>query len=365
MAQMISRRRLLALLALWLGGLLLPLSLAQADAVCGPWLRVVGKEHGAGWSAPICAPEAEGDGGGSGFTPATASHYLEYVLHPDSTAIWIATGYPSRQAAHEAAFKGCTAALGAGCYGAVGTSGDVFIGFAEDAQGNTAIGGGNSKAEAEASALAACRQGEPLIAGSCRFVDGVRNTSSPRHVFPAGLPLRVFAAVAVLKDAPKPGEKWAGTAWLATGITHGGYPIAPANPATPAGAAPQGGIEAAQAAAIARCAEATGLPCVISNVAYSTDYGLIARYASAKNTLYVGVPSPEAAHELEQQLASDGLGLSLAETFAARPERVLVIEDKAAAAPPPKQAAPKAPPKKPPQRRPQSSSKRTMSSSPK
>ncbi|MDR2839170.1 MAG: DUF4189 domain-containing protein [Azonexus sp.] len=334
-------------------------SLAHADAVCGPWLRVTGQESGPGWSAPICTPEDDSKTSG-----ATPGHYIEYVLHPDTTAIWIAAGYPGGEAAHEAAFKACTEALGEGCYGAVGVSGDVFLGFAQDAQGNTAIGGGHSKAQAEASALAACHQGEPLIAGSCRFIDGVRNTASPRNVFPVGLPLRVFAAVAVPKDAPQPGAKWAGTAWLATGIQHGDYKIVPARSEASANAAqppvPQGGIEAAQAAALARCAKETGAPCAISNVAYSTGDGLIARYASEKNTLYVGVPSPEAARELEQQFASDGLGLSLTDTFAARPQRVEVIKSQRAA----ESAPSKAPPKKPPQRRPQASSKRTMSSSP-
>lgn len=164
--------------------------------------------------------------------------YMAVILHPDTTALWITTGYPSDASAKQAAMDACTKAMGEGCSVGEAWSNLATVVVVEDVAGNLYGHGDTDPDAARQRTMLECQQ----YSTGCQVSRVIVNAGFGKaDQFPTQIPARrLFASVARPKGTPP--EKWDDAAWLASG---------------------QSGYKAAEDAALTQCEHDTGMACQI------------------------------------------------------------------------------------------------------
>lgn len=144
------------------------------------------------------------------------------AFHWDASAVWGTAGHPTRETAEQRVMDACNAAMGGGCVGGEGWSGEARIAVALDATGNPWIkGGGYTETEAERAALDYCAAESAPGWGPCRsafsFFNPVIRTGvdGSRNYFPEGMVERHHWFVHAWPDARSPDT--ANRSWISTG----------------------------------------------------------------------------------------------------------------------------------------------------
>lgn len=233
--------------------------------------------------------------------PPLPDIFMAVATHPDVTAIWATSGYPSNEGAKQAALDGCAKAMGEGCTIAATWSNDAEIAVVRDAAGYLFVEGAAARrGKAEAAALRECQK----ISTGCQSLKSFFNTESPRNDFSSSpIRRRPFTAVAWPKgDA---GPKWRNTAWLVSG---------------------QQGYAAAERAALQRCRADSGVECMVGQ---TVGGGLMVRYVDDDEgkSYWLGAGGPDV---VGKRVQTAGCGAKrqcrLVETFDAQTPRALTID---------------------------------------
>jgi hypothetical protein len=256
---------------------------------------------------PICAP-ANGGYADAAAPPAPLPDvFMSVVSHPDTDKYWFAHGFGSNPAAENAALDACRQAMGSdGCGVMDSWSNNANIVVVEDAAGNIFAKGGQNFFKAWFAAREECQK----YSSGCHKVETLSNAwgggvvEGPR----APLPRRPWGAIARPKTkAPEPLDD---TAWIATG---------------------QGGIKAAEDAAMAACQEASHLEC---QVRVSAGGGYMARMVNDKGSVFwFNAPTLDALDKGIQNNCPKGDACRVVDTFDVRPPSVGTLEVSVSKAP--------------------------------
>ncbi len=275
---------------------------ARAEGRCPPGYYPTGGGD-AGWLA--CAPmgpveEQEApDSGPDPGPPPPPDRFMVLVAHRDTSALWITSGYKSREAAEKAATRACMKQMAKGCYPTWWGFNSFTVAVVRDLAGLTFVQGDINPDAAKAKAMAVCEE-QSL---DCSFVNFITNSDRPQDRFPATKPpIHKFAVIAWPKaSAP---SNWKRKYWLASGVS---------------------GFEAAVETAVKRCEADTGVECVRGQ---HSSAGVIARFVDGVGkTYWIDAANAEAAAKRVAANCPQGEQCRMVEIYAADRSWLSVIDE--------------------------------------
>lgn len=277
----------------------------------GPGEVMVGMAPGGNGvaSQPMCAQVNDGSQGGYQQQQAPAPRpnvYMTVVGHTDTDRLWVARGFSSQDLVEKFALDACNQVMGANCGVGASWSNDATIVVVQDVAGNYTVKGGASGWSASSDAMGECKK----YSSGCHEVGRYKNSFNGEEVdFPKGpIERRRFGAVARTKD--KAPDKWDDIAWLVTGVP---------------------GFRAAEAAAIEKCHNDTGMECTAR---VSAGEGYIVRMVNQKGqVVWWEAPSLEMIDKVVPFKCAKGETCRVVDTFDVRPAGSTTFEVSVSKAP--------------------------------
>lgn len=232
--------------------------------------------------------------------PSSPPIYMAVAIHPDSSEDWSTWGYPSTEAAEQAALGGCAQVMGDGCEIGASWSGRAQVAVVRDVGGNLWVEGADpQRNDAKRLALVKCLEEST----GCEEVAVISNGANRGEHF-AGRPpqRRTFAAIAW--PTQDPGPKWHGFVWLVSGVQ---------------------GYLAATNAVLQRCRTETGFECEIGNWDAGGALIRILDDEQRQNS-WARVSDPHKAQARAQANCAKGRNCRAIEVYDSRTPRALTID---------------------------------------